>query len=385
VRIGLNLLHAQPGIGGGWNYIEELLAAIAQCDAENRYVAFVTGASERLVPPTGEFERVLVRIRSASRAWRVVYESTMLQVLARRRDLDCMHWFSATHGWFNSVPSAVTFYDMHAFLNLARFSFTKRGYLRAAIRRTVRKAQVLLPISHSTAADLCGVLGASQERIAVIPPVVPSAFRVATREQLEEFRRAYGLPEQYWLYVAHYVPHKNHRLLLRAYRRLRDTGMPTWPLVLRGDPMGAERGIEAALSELGLRDAVLQLPPLPRVELPSLYGAASALVFPSVYEGAGIPVLEAMSCGCPVAASAIPANREFAGQAALYFEPTDEASIAGAMQTMQGDAARRQQLREEGLMRSELFRPDVVVPRLTQAYRRVSAASVPLKEQRTQP
>lgn len=375
MRIGLNLLHAQPGIGGGWNYIEELLAALAHCDTENEYVAFVTGSSECLVPPARHFERVFVHIRPASRAWRVVYESTLLQMLAKRHGLDCMHWFSATHGWFNSVPSAVTFYDMHAFLGLARFPFAKRRYLRAAIRRAVRTAQVLLPISRSTAADLCGLLGASQDRVMVIPPVVPSTFRASTREQTEAFRRDHGLPERYWLYVAHYYPHKNHRLLLGAYRRLIDTGMTAWPLVLRGDPMGAERGIEAAISELGLRDSVLQLPALQRSELPKLYAAAGALVFPSVYEGGGIPVLEAMSCGCPVAASEITTNREFAGEAALYFQPSDEASIAGAMQTMQKDAARRQQLLEEGLMRSKLFWPEVVAPRLTQAYRRASAAS----------
>jgi glycosyltransferase involved in cell wall biosynthesis len=146
-------------------------------------------------------------------------------------------------------------------------------------------------------------------------------------------------------------------------------------LVLRGNPRGAEREIEAALSELKLRDSVFQLPPLPRGELPRLYAAASALVFPSVYEGAGIPVLEAMSCGCPVAASAIPAVREFAGEAALYFEPTDEASIAGAMQLMQEDPARRQRLREAGLRRAERYWPEAVAPLLTQAYRRASASA----------
>jgi glycosyltransferase involved in cell wall biosynthesis len=375
MRIGLNLLHALPEIGGVWNYIEELLAALAKCDAGNSYVAFVTGASESLVPQSRNFERVVVRIRSAWREWRVVYENTMLQVPARRRNLDCMHWFSATHGWFNSVPSAVTFYDMQAFLSLARFTPVKRRYLQTAMRRTVRQAQVLLPMSHSTAADLCHVLGANRERITVIPPVVPPSFCVATRAQSAGFRRRYGLPEQYWLDVAHYYPHKNHRVLLQAYRRLRDTGMPAWPLVLRGNPRGAEREIEAALSELELRDSVLQLPPLPRAELPGLYAAASALVSPSVYEGAGIPVIEAMSCGCPVTASGIPALREFAGEAALYFDPTDEASIAGAMQLMQEDPARRQELREAGLRRSELYWPEAVAPLLTQAYRQASSSA----------
>jgi len=318
---------------------------------------------------------VPVHIRSASRVWRVAYENTVLQVLAKRRNLDCLHWFSATHAWLNSVPSAVTFYDLQAFRNLAGFPLAKRCYLRAAMRRAVRKAEVLLPISHATAAEMRGRLGASEGRTTVIPPVVPSTFREASRAKLAEFRSRYGLPEHYWLCVAHYYPHKNHGRLLRAYRRLRDGGSQAWPLVFRGDAMGAERVIDATVSELGLRDDVLQMRPLPRLEMPGLYAAASALVFPSIYEGGSIPILEAMACGCPVAASGIPVNREVAGEAALYFEPTDEASIAGAMLAMQGDAARRQQLREEGLTRSERFRPDAVAPRLTQAYRQ--AASIP--------
>ena len=376
MRVGLNLLHARPEIGGVWNYIEELLAALAQWDTENTYIAFVTDASHSLVPQRQNFERVVVRIRSAWRPWRVAYENTVLQILARQRRLDCMHWFAATQAWFNSVPSAVTVYDLQAFLNLARFPPAKRRYLQTVMRRTVRRAEILLPMSHSTAADLCDTLGASRERIIVIPPVVPSTFRVAPQGQSIEFRLRYRLPEHYWLYVAHFYPHKNHRVLLQAYRHLRDTGMPAWPLVLRGDPKGAERDIETALSELKLQDAVLQLPPLPRADLPRLYAAASAMVFPSVYEGAGIPALEAMSCGCPIAASDIPALREFAGDAAVYFEPGDDASIAGAMRAMQEDPARRQQLREAGLARSQLYWPAAVVPRLTRAYRRASSAAL---------
>ena len=202
------------------------------------------------------------------------------------------------------------------------------------------------------------------------------AYRYAYGFSPERAFFRYGLPDQYWLYVAHYYPHKNHRLLLQAYRRLRDTGRPAWPLVLRGDPKGAEDDIAKALSELKLQDAVLQLPPLPRADVPRLYAAASAMVFPSLYEGAGIPALEAMSCGCPITASDIPALREFAGDAADYFQPGDEASIAGAMRMMQEDAARRRQLREAGLARSQLFSAEAVAPRLTHAYRRASSSAV---------
>ena len=132
------------------------------------------------------------------------------------------------------------------------------------------------------------------------------------------------------------------------------------------------------MSELGLQDSVLQLPRLPTSDMPSLYAAASALMFPSLSGGCGIPLQEATSCGCPIAASDIAASPEVAGRAARYLDPTDEASIFGTMREMQDSAALRQHLQDEGVMRAELLKTEAVAPQLVQTYRRALSTSVPV-------
>src|SRR6185436_333503 len=121
LRIGLNLLHALPEIGGAWNYIANLVNALGEWDTENTYVVFVTKASECLVPRKSNFEKELVNIRSESRPARILYENTALQLLVRQKKLDCLHWFSANQAVLNSVPGVVTIYDVLPFLNSASF------------------------------------------------------------------------------------------------------------------------------------------------------------------------------------------------------------------------------------------------------------------------
>jgi len=372
MRIGLNLLHALPEIGGGWNYIQRLVAGLGECDHSNQYVAFVTRFSECLVPDQPNFKKVLVRIDSRSRPLRILYENTVLQYSARHYHVDCMHWFASTQAVLNSVPGVVTMYDLQPFLDLSFASQSKQFYLRMMMRWSVKRAEVLLPMSEATAHDLSQLLRADGSRMLVIPPIVDGRFQPMGLERAAEFRVRHGLPERFWLYVAHFYPHKNHVGLLRAYHKFKASGFSAWPLVFRGDPGGAESGIIETISELGLRSDIVFLPRLDELELPLLYSAASAVVFPSYYEGGGIPVIEAMACGCPVVASDIPPVREFAGSLAHYFDPRNEASIAHAMKITQiaiadsdPDIAKR-----ERLTRAEKFRAPAIVNQLINAYAR---------------
>ncbi len=154
LRVGLNLLHALPEIGGGWNYIENLLRALAECGGGHNYVAYTTKASERLVPTQGNFLQVRVNLESVNRPKRVIYENTVLQVLARRHGLDCMHWFGNVQALANSVPAVVTVYDLRVLSDPRSVSLLKRIYLQVMIRITAKRASVLLPISWATARDL---------------------------------------------------------------------------------------------------------------------------------------------------------------------------------------------------------------------------------------
>lgn len=366
MRIGLNLLHALPEIGGGWNYIANLVAGLGECDDTNTYVAFVTRASECLVPAKPNFESVIIDIRSASRVQRVVFENTVLQVVAKRHKLDCMHWFANTQALINAVPGVVTVYDLASFLHAA--SRVKRYYLRLMISVTAKRASVLLPISQATAQELHQILNVDLARMVVIPPVLNSQFKLATAEEIASFRAKYRLPDRFWLYVAHMYPHKNHVRLLQAYRGLKSSGFAPWPLVLRGDPHGAEVQVRDMITYLDLERDVIFLLPLSQEELPVLYSAATALVFPSLYEGGGIPVVEAMACGCPVIASSIPPVMEFAGEAASYFDPRDPAAIGQAMMALQYDTEQQEKNRQAGLARAEEFIASRVVGNLLAAY-----------------
>jgi alpha-1,3-rhamnosyl/mannosyltransferase len=368
LRIGLNLLHALPEIGGGWNYIRSLIAALGREDQANEYVAFVTDLSAELVPSAPNFQSRLIPLQSRTRPLRVVFENTALLALIRREKLDCMHWFANVHGVLNAAPAVVTVYDLQPFFQHVKLSAIKRNYLRWRLRAAARDAAMLLPMSHATAADLHRWLGAEPRRVNVIPPVLESMFTPPAESAIVQCHERYQLPAQFWLYVAHVYEHKNHARLLHAYRALKRDVPDAWPLVLRGDPQPGGPEVIDLVARLGLTADVIWLPRLPPADLPALYGAATALIFPSVYEGAGLPVLEAQACGCPVAASDIPAVREFAGDAARYFNPLDPSDIQRAMMALAVEPAECARLRRLGLERTQIVRAEPVVRRLLGAY-----------------
>lgn len=372
MRIGLNLLHAMPEIGGGWNYISSLVKGIGEYDTANTYIAYVTKKSAPMLPESSRFVPVQVNIDPVMRAKRVAYENTVLQTLALKHKLDCMHWFANTQALVNTVPGVVTVYDLQAFFNLHEWPFVQRTYLRWMISNSVRRSPVLLPMSYATAHDLERVLHADPTRMTVIPAILGKDFHRGREEDILSFRERYGLPYRFWVYVAHFYPHKNHRRLLEAFRILREGGFSSWPLVLRGNDHGAEDAVRKSIREFRLEDQVIFLPRLEAKELPILYSTATALVFPSLYEGGGIPVIEALACGCPVLAANIPATCEYADSAAKYFDPGDTTSIVRAITEFQSDPGLRDALREAGLARAAEFRGEKIISKLMDAYGKAS-------------
>lgn len=362
-----------PDITGVWSYIGGLLSALSRCAAADTFVAFVSPESESLVPGRGPFESVRIDLRASVRPLRVAYENTAFCSLARRHRLDCLHWFSGTAGLPRPAPAVVTIYDLQPYLRLSPYSWHKRLYLKLMTAQTIRRARLLLPMSEATAAGLTRILGVAPDRMTVIPPVLDEQFRPAAPGEAAGFRERRRLPGRFWLYVAHFYPHKNHLRLLQAYASLKPDGQ-AWPLVFRGDDKGAEVEVREAIRELGLQNDVILLPRLEREELRLLYAAATALIFPSLYEGGGMPVVEAMACGLPVAVSRIPPVLEFAGPGALYFNPRETGAIAGAMRRLAGEPARLEAARREGLARASHFRAEAVVPRLRGAYLRAAAS-----------
>jgi glycosyltransferase involved in cell wall biosynthesis len=372
--VGLNLLHANIEIGGVWDYIKGILTTLGEYDHRNEYICYCTPESECLVPLQSNFSKKIIGFSNKNRLKRILYENTMLAIQSKRDKIDCLHWFANTLGFFCSAPSVVSIYDVLIYESSTDFSLAKRAYLKYMLPRTVKSASVLAPMSQSTATSVARILGANPTSMVVIPPVISEAFKPASAESKMEFRTKYGLPREFWLYVAHFYPHKNHERLFQAYARLKSTGVNRWPLVLRGDRKGADDHIIKLLNENEIKDDVIWLPRLRDEEMPLLFSVASALVFTSMYEGGGMPVMEAMACGCPVTASRIPTNLEFSGDAALLFDPLDVESITDAMHQFAKNPKLREKHQQLGLERVQYLRPHNIYKLVNLAYQKARAS-----------
>ena len=291
--------------------------------------------------------------------------------MMRKHDLECMHWFAGTLGFFSPVPNVVTLYDMQPFMHFTELSHIKRVYQNIMVQRAIHKADLLLPMSASTARDVQNAFGVDPSRTVVIPSILTAQWRPDSTGERRRILEKYGLPGKFWLYVAHLYPHKNHVRLLGALHEMKGRGSTPWTLVLRGDPHGSENEVAEAIRRYSLGNEVILLPRLEEREMLALYSTAAALVFPSLYEGGGIPVMEAMACGCPVVASDIPSVKEHAGDAAVYFDPNSIESIARALIDFQRYGQLRAAQKEKGRAMASRFRPGPIIGRLVEAYRSV--------------
>lgn len=371
--IGLDLLHARPRIGGAWNHIGSMMDVLKHHGGANTYIAYCTQRSECLVPEQRNFIKRRFSIDAENPLVRTASECATLQLAAKRDGVDVLHVFSGTLAPFRVCPNVVTFYDFVSDAAPTSVGSSARcTYFRIMRSFVIKHADVIAAISATTANEIVQRFPAAAERVIVIPFALGSHFHVADEISRAAFRAQYNLPERFWLYVAHYYPHKNHERLFQAYSQLRLRQPDTWPLVLRGSKNGADDLLDQLLAAAGIRDSVIWLPSLSETEMALLYSSASALVYPTLYEGAGLPLVEAMACGCPVAAADIPTTREFCQEAALTFDPYEIDAIADAMARMSADEALQRECAERGLLQAQRYRPERVASLLAQAYEKAA-------------
>ncbi len=270
------------------------------------------------------------------------------------------------------VPTVLTVYDVIPLRFPAQSTPQARLLFRWATRLALHAARQVVAISEATRQDFIRHFHISPGRITAIPLAADPAFCPQPPEAISALRARYGLPEQFVLYLGSNKPHKNLVRLIEAWKlAARNFQPPTCPLIIAGAWDARYPESRRRVEALGLENSVRFLGPMAEADLPALYSAATAFAFPSLYEGFGLPVLEAMACGAPAACSNVSSLPEVAGDAALTFDPQDTDAIARALAQLCADADLRAELRARGLVRATQFSWQRTAQETLKIYRKV--------------
>ncbi|MEA3345536.1 MAG: glycosyltransferase family 1 protein [Chloroflexota bacterium] len=346
-------VHGRAGLG---RYAQSLAQALLDGDPV-RFAFFYNRAPSAHLPVSLR-EAPIRTVRAGYKPWRMAVWLGQLTHLGFDRLLPGAELFHATEHLLmplRHIPSVLTVHDLVFRLLPHHHKLLNYVFLNLAMPLFIRRADHLIAVSHSTREDLVRLYSVDPSEITVIHEAADPRFRPQPAEEIERVRREHGLPEHFILSLGTIEPRKNHRRLIEALSLLRRLGAEGWRLVVAGEKGWLYQPFFRRLEELGLEDEVILLGHVPEADLPALYSAATLFVFPSLYEGFGLPPLEAMACGTPVVCSRASSLPEVGGEAALYFDPTDVEEMAQAMYEVLRDGALRAEMQKRGLEQAKRF------------------------------
>jgi len=355
-HIGLNLIFLVPGETGGMEIVaRELIPALVAAAPHMRFTAYINReAAAANDGPWGELlPATTVPINARNRVQWVLGEQSLLPPLAARAGVDLVHSLASTAPLWGRFRRVVTVHD----LIYARFPDAHAGLrdkgMRVLVPAAVRRSDRVMADSQSTRLDLIALLGVDPARVDVVPLGLGAVRREQPMSE-HDVRQRLGLGERrVLLSLSAKRPHKNLLALIGALAELAQEERPM--LVLCGYPTAHEAELRDRVRALGLDDDVRFPAWLSAAELEGLWAIAEAFVFPSLYEGFGLPVLEAMARGVPVACSNASSLPEVAGDAALLFDPSDERAIGAALRRLLNDPVLVETLSARGLRRVREF------------------------------
>ncbi len=356
---------ALPRRTGTENYSLQLIRHLVQLDRRNRYrLYFNRPPPPRLFDPASHVE---VRVIPLARLWTHV----RLSIEMLRQPPDLLFVPSHVLPLVRPPRTVVTVHDLGYRYHPKAHRPFDRWYLELTTRWHARVASQVLADSEATRRDLVRVYGADPARITVVYPGCDPAFRPASEEQVAVVRRRYGLAGDYVLHVGTLQPRKNLGRLLAAFAALKPRSSDGVLLVLAGPPGTAARVLHEQAQTLGIAKRVRFLGYVPFENLPALMTGARVLAMPSLYEGFGLPVVEAMACGTPVVCANRSSLPEVAGDAALLVDPLDVHAWTDALEKALWDEALRAELRERGFRQAGKFTWEEAARRTLEAFRKL--------------
>ncbi len=357
MKIGINVLYLLPGrVGGSETYIRNLIKWLPVVDRENEYLVFINEESRGVFdPPAPGVTLVPCPIRATNRPRRILWEQFSLPSQVHRCGIDILLSAGMTAPFRCPATSVLMLFDLQHINQPGNFPWYYLPFLRSIIYGSAKSADGVLTLSRQVKNDIIRSYNLSPERIEITHLAVDhDAFMLHGSPDTNTVKARYGLPERFILYAASSLPHKNHERLFQAFRQVRDR-MPRLKLVLTGARDKGEATLIRKIQAMGIEKDVLLLGWIPFEDVPSIYRASEAFVFPTLHEGFGLPVLEAIACGVPVVCSNIEPLPEVAGDAALFVDPYSPDRIAEGLFAVLSDRTLRDKLIQKGLERAKQF------------------------------
>ncbi|HEX4228349.1 MAG TPA: glycosyltransferase family 1 protein [Bryobacteraceae bacterium] len=349
MKIGVNALYLLPGaVGGTEIYLRQLLRAMAREDRENEYLIFTnreTGSD--LVPESPRLRHCPQNVTAANRPARILYEQFRLPKILSRERVDVLFNPGFTAPCLTRVPMVTVFHDLQHVRHPEYFKRTDLPFWHLLLRQSAIRSQRLIAVSEATRNDIL-------EHYADVPPEHVVAIHHGVEDEFFHLERHVDEVSPYLLCVSTLHPHKNIERLLRVFHRIRKHS-PRLRLVLAGMRGFHTAPIEKLVQSLQLTDAVAIPGWIAREDLYRLYAGATIFIYPSTFEGFGMPVLEAMAAQVPVACSAIPPLQEIAGDAALFFDPISESQMQAAIERLLDEPATAEAIGARGNTHARRF------------------------------
>ena len=369
MRIAIDAHAVGAKLGGNESYAVNLIEALAQIDSANNYTIYVTTneARDRFANRWPNFN-----VRSTLPHTPLIRIPLTLSRELRRNPVDVLH-VQFTSPPFCPCPVIVSVHDL-SFEHLPEtFKRRSRTQLRLTVRRSARRAAHVLTLSEDTKKDLINTYDVHPDSVTAIPIAAPSHFGpVNNAKELQRVRHIYGIDGDYVLSVGSIQPRKNLPRLIRAYAALKRERSGDFPkLVLVGKIAWLYDETLRELENQGLKDSVILTGYVPEADLPALYSGAACFVYPSFFEGFGLPPLEAMKCGAPVIVGDRTSLPEVVGDAGLKVDPFNVEEISAALSRVLDDSTLRSELGQRSLVQADKFSWRETARRTLMIYERV--------------
>ena len=364
VRIGIDARKLHDfGIG---TYIRNLLRQLARLDRDTEFVLLCRPEDAALLTSLGSNFRPIAETAGNYS----VAEQVRIPIALQREGVTLFHAPHYVLPPLVRCPSVVTIHDcIHLMFPQYLPNRLALAYARTSIRLAARRATRVLTVSESSKRDILRFVDTEPDKIDVIYNAYDERFGVEPREEdVVRVRERYQLHDEFVLYVGNVKPHKNLERLIEAFDRVHKRGLDHLKLVIIGDEISKYTSLRRAVHRHQLHKYVRFLGYLPEETLGVMYRLAGVFVFPSLYEGFGLPPLEAMASGTPVVTSNLSSLPEVTGDAAVLVDPYDPDAIAGGIERVLTDETIRRDLRRKGIARAKQFSWEASVKRVRDIY-----------------